>query len=75
MKNLFFQALTKKLLEILGTTFLDVQKEIIACLPDIVEDSDHGTVALKLRSDLFLNTHYTVTVHCGSPIIKYYLFN
>ncbi|XP_059165217.1 Fanconi anemia group D2 protein-like [Physella acuta] len=47
--------LSKKLLEVLSTTALDVQKEIMACIPDIVEDSEHGDVARKLRDELMSN--------------------
>ncbi|XP_005107672.1 Fanconi anemia group D2 protein [Aplysia californica] len=54
--------LTKKLMEILGSSCLDVQKEIIACLPDIVEDSEHGEVAKKLRDELMSNKELTCPV-------------
>lgn len=43
------QELSKKLLEILNVASVDVQKEVMACIPDIVEDSEHSDVAKKLR--------------------------
>ncbi|GFO21237.1 fanconi anemia group d2 protein [Plakobranchus ocellatus] len=47
--------LTRKLLTVLTSTSLEVQKEILACVPDIVEDSEHGEVAKKLREELTSN--------------------
>ncbi|CAL1539003.1 unnamed protein product, partial [Lymnaea stagnalis] len=54
--------LTKKLLEILSSTSVDVQIEIMACIPDIVEDSEHGEVARKLREELMGNKDLTCPV-------------
>ncbi|CAG5125424.1 unnamed protein product [Candidula unifasciata] len=54
--------LSKKLLEILNITSVGVQKEIMACIPDIVEDTEHGDVAKKLRDELRSNTELTCSV-------------
>ena len=37
------------MLEMIGITCVEVQREIITCLPDVVEDTEHATVALALR--------------------------
>lgn len=43
------QEVTEKMLEIIGIVSLDIQREIITCLPDVVEDSEHADVATALR--------------------------
>lgn len=47
--------LTRKLLSVLSNVSLEVQKEILACIPDIVEDSEHADVAAQLRDELTAN--------------------
>ena len=44
-----FQEITEKMIEMIGITCEEVQREIITCLPDVVEDTEHATVALALR--------------------------
>ncbi|KAK6167722.1 hypothetical protein SNE40_021685 [Patella caerulea] len=43
------KSLTARMIEMISITCIDVQREIITCLPDIVEDSEHSTVAKALR--------------------------
>ncbi|KAL5014960.1 hypothetical protein ScPMuIL_009230 [Solemya velum] len=54
--------LTQKVLDMLEITSLDVQREIISCLPDILEDSDHFKVAKKLRELLPQSNELTVCI-------------
>ena len=49
MDQLIFQEITEKMIEMIGITCEEVQREIITCLPDVVEDTEHATVALALR--------------------------
>ncbi|XP_055883251.1 Fanconi anemia group D2 protein-like [Biomphalaria glabrata] len=56
------QTLSQKLLDILSVCSLDVQKEIMACIPDIVDDSQHEQVARKLRDELLGNKDLTCPV-------------
>ncbi|GFR73984.1 fanconi anemia group D2 protein [Elysia marginata] len=51
--------LTRKLLSVLSNVSLEVQKEILACIPDIVEDSEHADVASQLREELTANKDLT----------------
>ncbi|RUS82660.1 hypothetical protein EGW08_009563 [Elysia chlorotica] len=51
--------LTRKLLSVLTDVSLEVQKEILACIPDIVEDSEHAEVAKKLKEELTANKELT----------------
>ena len=44
--------LVDKILEILGATSVEVQHEIIACLPEIVDDVYHTRIAMALRDKL-----------------------
>ncbi|XP_053376879.1 Fanconi anemia group D2 protein-like [Mercenaria mercenaria] len=53
---------TEKLLEMVSITCEDVQREIISCLPDIVQDSEHTQVAIALRDLMNENQQLTVTV-------------
>ncbi|XP_060605548.1 Fanconi anemia group D2 protein-like [Ruditapes philippinarum] len=53
---------TEKLLEMVSITCEDVQREIISCLPDIVQDSEHTQVAMALRDLMNENQQLTVTV-------------
>lgn len=46
----------------IGIVTVDVQREIISCLPEVVEDSEHGTVATALRDLLSHNTQLTVPI-------------
>jgi Fanconi anemia group D2 protein len=50
------------MLEMIGIVNLDVQREIITCLPEVVEDSEHGDVATALRDFLLHNTQLTVPI-------------
>lgn len=50
------------MIEMISIVTIDVQREIIACLPEVVEDSEHGTVATALRDLLSHNTQLTVPI-------------
>ncbi|ESO88868.1 hypothetical protein LOTGIDRAFT_125515 [Lottia gigantea] len=54
--------LSKKLIEMISITSLDIQREIITCLPEIIEDSEHATVANTLRDVLLEGNQLTVAV-------------
>ena len=41
--------LTEKMLEIVGITSLDIQREIITCIPEVLDDAEHSEVARELR--------------------------
>jgi len=41
--------LTEKMLEMVSITSLDIQREIITCIPEVLDDSEHTEVARKLR--------------------------
>ena len=43
------QELIQKMLEMVGITTLDIQREIITCIPEVVDDSEHAQVATELR--------------------------
>ena len=43
------QELADKMLEMITIVSEDIQREIITCLPDVVEDSEHSHVATSLR--------------------------
>ncbi|XP_021343216.1 Fanconi anemia group D2 protein-like [Mizuhopecten yessoensis] len=53
---------TNKMLEMIGIVSLDIQREIITCLPEVVEDSEHGEVAKALREILVQNNQLTVPI-------------
>ncbi|XP_060079016.1 Fanconi anemia group D2 protein-like [Ylistrum balloti] len=53
---------TDKMLEMIGIVSLDIQREIITCLPEVVEDSEHGEIAKALRELLLQNNQLTVPV-------------
>ncbi|KAH9503605.1 Fanconi anemia group D2 protein, partial [Bulinus truncatus] len=56
------KTLSKKLMETLSVCSLDAQKEIMACLPDVVEDSEHEEVAKNLRDELLNSKDLTCPV-------------
>lgn len=56
------QEVTNKMLEMIGIVSLEIQREIITCLPEVVEDSEHGTVAKALREILEQNNQLAVPV-------------
>ena len=43
------QELADKMLEMITIVSEDIQREIITCLPEVVEDSEHSHVATSLR--------------------------
>ena len=43
------QELIQKMMEMVGITTLDIQREIITCIPEVVDDSEHAQVATELR--------------------------
>ncbi|XP_031562635.1 Fanconi anemia group D2 protein-like [Actinia tenebrosa] len=54
--------LTEKMLEMVSITSPDVQHEIITCLPEVVDDTEHTGVALQLRELLLQNTSLAVPI-------------
>ncbi|XP_078597368.1 Fanconi anemia group D2 protein-like isoform X1 [Branchiostoma floridae x Branchiostoma japonicum] len=44
--------LCRKMLEMLGITTLDIQRDIISCLPEVIEDTEHNNVAAQLKDKL-----------------------
>ncbi|XP_015761600.1 PREDICTED: Fanconi anemia group D2 protein homolog, partial [Acropora digitifera] len=54
--------LTEKMLEMVGVTSLEVQREIISCVPEVLDDSEHTEVARELSELLLQNTELTVAI-------------
>ncbi|XP_044183012.1 Fanconi anemia group D2 protein-like isoform X2 [Acropora millepora] len=54
--------LTEKMFEMVGVTSLEVQREIIACIPEVLDDSEHTEVARELSELLLQNTELTVAI-------------
>ena len=49
------------MLEMVSITSLDIQREIITCIPEVLDDSEHTEVARKLRySWLMVSSRLTV---------------
>ena len=48
------QEMMEKMFEIISITPLEVQHEIITCLPEVVDDGQHGEVTNKLK---YKNVH------------------
>uniref|UniRef100_S4RPK0 FA complementation group D2 n=1 Tax=Petromyzon marinus TaxID=7757 RepID=S4RPK0_PETMA len=55
-------SLTDRILELLTVAPLDVQRDIITCLPEIIEDDQHTRVAKELSALMQQNTQLTVVV-------------
>lgn len=45
------------MLEMVGITSLEVQREIITCIPEVLDDSEHTVVARELR----YKEHYSLS--------------
>ncbi|XP_038054583.1 Fanconi anemia group D2 protein-like isoform X2 [Patiria miniata] len=56
------EEMTNKMLEMVSVSSLAVQQEIIACIPEVVSDSEHNTVATQLKELLFNSSELTVPV-------------
>ncbi|XP_019736648.1 Fanconi anemia group D2 protein isoform X3 [Hippocampus comes] len=54
--------LATKLMELLAVAPVDVQRDIITSLPEILEDSQHNDIARELNSVLKENTQLTVAI-------------
>ncbi|XP_046358167.2 Fanconi anemia group D2 protein-like [Haliotis rufescens] len=54
--------LTTKMLEMIDISSPDVQREIILCLPEVVEDTEHGDVAKALSDILLQGNQMTVPI-------------
>ncbi|KAJ7351877.1 Fanconi anemia group D2 protein [Desmophyllum pertusum] len=54
--------LTEKMLEMVGITSLEIQREIITCIPEVLDDSEHTEVARELSELLRQNTGLTVPI-------------
>ncbi|XP_055999179.1 Fanconi anemia group D2 protein-like isoform X3 [Ostrea edulis] len=54
--------LADKMLEMITIVSVDIQREIISCLPEVVEDSEHSHVATSLRDLLMENSSLTVPI-------------
>ena len=50
---------TEKMLEILCVVPLETQREVIACIPEVVDDAEHNDVAKELRFDFFESKNHT----------------
>ena len=49
------------MLEMVSITSLEIQREIITCIPEVLDDSEHTEVARKLRySWLMISSSVTV---------------
>ncbi len=44
-----FQALIDKILEVIPVAELAIQREIISCIPEVVEDAKHGEIAVLIK--------------------------
>lgn len=55
------QELADKMLEMITIVSEDIQREIITCLPEVVEDSEHSHVATSLRYNHYnqVQLHHT----------------
>ena len=47
--SLFLQEVTSKMLEIICIVSQDAQREIITCIPEVVDDSEHNVIAFDLK--------------------------
>ena len=56
-----FHIQVEKILEILDASSDSVQHEIIACLPEIVDDKYHTRIAMALRDKLSNDYGYVVS--------------
>ncbi|CAH1783101.1 unnamed protein product [Owenia fusiformis] len=56
------QELTEKLIEMIGLTNIDIQRDIIACIPEVLDDSEHSNVARQLRDLLLESNELTVPI-------------
>ncbi|XP_062618450.1 Fanconi anemia group D2 protein-like, partial [Saccostrea cucullata] len=54
--------LADKMLEMISIVSVDIQREIITCLPEVVEDSEHSHVATSLRDLLVEKSSLTVPI-------------
>lgn len=54
--------LTEKMLEIVGITSVEIQREIITCIPEVLDDAEHTEVARELSELLRQNTGLTVPI-------------
>ncbi|XP_031424301.1 Fanconi anemia group D2 protein [Clupea harengus] len=54
--------LASKLMQLVSVASLEVQRDVITSLPEILEDSQHGDIARELNSLLKENTQLTVPV-------------
>ncbi|KAI0237248.1 Fanconi anemia group D2 protein [Lamellibrachia satsuma] len=56
------QELTEKIFEILSVAGLEVQREIVAALPEVTDDSQHAAVAVRLKQILQEQRQLATTV-------------
>ncbi|XP_013394620.1 Fanconi anemia group D2 protein [Lingula anatina] len=54
--------LTDKMMEIVSISSMDVQREVITCIPEVVDDTEHGEVALQLKDLLTDNNQLIVPI-------------
>ncbi|XP_022805734.1 Fanconi anemia group D2 protein-like [Stylophora pistillata] len=54
--------LAEKMLEIVGITSVEIQREIITCIPEVLDDAEHTEVARELSELLCQNTGLTVPI-------------
>ncbi|KAK7909665.1 hypothetical protein WMY93_014349 [Mugilogobius chulae] len=62
INTLLEKELASKLIELVSVAPVEVQRDIITSLPEILEDSQHGDIARELNSLLQENTQLTVPI-------------
>ena len=56
------QQITQKMLEILCIVSLETQREVITCIPEVVDDAHHNMVAKELRDLLLQQSQLAVPI-------------
>ncbi|XP_071810263.1 Fanconi anemia group D2 protein-like [Asterias amurensis] len=56
------QEMTDKMLEMVSVSSVSVQREIISCIPEVVSDKEHTSVATKLQELLLSSSDLTVPI-------------
>ena len=67
---MFVQEVTSKMLEIVEVVRLEIQREMITCLPEVVDDAEHNVVAHDLQYVNFQLHLSAVSVGIGIFLIQ-----
>ncbi|XP_057296090.1 Fanconi anemia group D2 protein-like isoform X2 [Hydractinia symbiolongicarpus] len=51
------EAILEKTFDVISISDISIQRELITCIPDLIQDSNHTKVAMKLRELLLENSH------------------